>query len=456
MSKRHRKTRGLIVVASLVACLALFAGADNAGQIAVKTYAPDDGQAFSNPERGLYIQFTSQAERDPLSLEALAPMHEQDLTLMLRMYYLKTFRDRSLSDKQLDMIRSDFGVMREAGVKCVLRFAYSQAIGEPDAPIDVVLGHMDQLRPIIEDNADVILTVQAGFVGAWGEWHASTNDLAEPQNAKQIIHKWLDVLPPSRIVQLRTPRQKWMVLDDKAAITAEQAFADTPIARLGHHNDCFISSETDVGTYEDIETEKKYLGNETKFVPMGGETCALTHFSDSDNARKEMQNLHFTYLNLGYHPEVLEKWRSDGFFQEVARRLGYRLSLTSFSAPADGTPGSDLSVKITLVNAGFAAPCNPRPVQLILQHIGADYEHVLPIDSDPRTWLPGSPISIDAQLQVPGDLPPGEYKILLALPDPARTLRDNPAYAIRLANPGLWDRATGRNDLGVTLNVTKD
>lgn len=456
MPKPSHRTRGLLTLIALTACAAMLIGLDTAS-LPVKTYAPDDGTAFANPERGLYHQFTSQAEQDPLTLEAVQSTLGQDnLTLMLRMYYLKTFRDRPLSDKQLDMIRSDFDIIRRAGVKCILRFAYSQAIGEPDAPIDVVLGHMDQLTPIIRENADVILAAQAGFVGAWGEWHASTNDLADPHNAKQIVHKWLEILPDSRTVQLRTPRQKWMILGDKTAITAGQAFASTPIARLGHHNDCFISSETDVGTYEDIENEKAYLHAETTFVPMGGETCALTHFSDPDNARAEMESLHFTYLNLGYHPEVLDKWRNDGFFQEVANRLGYRLTLESFSAPAAATPGSDLPIQITLTNTGFAAPCNPRSAQLILQHTGNAHETSLPIPAEPRAWLPGKPITIKADLRLPDGLTPGEYRLFLALPDPEPTLRDDPAYAIRLANPGLWDAETGRHDLGVTISVEKD
>lgn len=456
MPKLSRNTQGLLPLIALTTCAALLIGLDTTAP-PVQTYARDDGATFANPERGLYHQFTSQAEQDPLTLEAVqATLGEDGLTLILRMYYLKNFRDRPLSDKQLDMIRNDFGVIRQAGAKCILRFAYTQAIGEPDAPIDVVLGHMDQLAPIIRDNADVILTAQAGFVGAWGEWHASTNDLAEPYNAKQIVHKWLDILPDSRTVQLRTPRQKWMILGDKTAITAEQAFTGSPIARVGHHNDCFISSDTDVGTYEDIENEKAYLHAETAFLPMGGETCALTKFSDPDNARAEMENLHFTYLNLGYHPEVLDKWRNDGFFKEVANRLGYRLSLESFSAPATTNPGGDLPIQITLTNTGFAAPCNPRDAELILLAEDGSNETALTIPAEPRTWLPGEPITINANLLLPNDLPPGSYKLYLALPDPEPTLRDAPAYAIRLANPGLWDANTGRHDLGTTVRVEKE
>ena len=38
---------------------------------------------------------------------------------------------------------------------------------------------------------------------------------------------------------------------------------------------------------------------------------------------------------------------------------------------------------------------------------------------------------------------PGRYDVLLALPDPAPTLRDRREYAIRVANAGTWDAACG-------------
>ncbi len=450
MPSAHRRIRLLLILFGCLMCsTACFSCASL--HAAEQTYAPDDKRDIANPERGLYIQFTSQAEQNPLELNAVKQLHDQNMTLILRMYYLKTFLDRPLSDKQLEMIRNDFAIMREAGVKCILRFAYSEEIGKPDAPIDVVLKHMEQLAPIIKDNADVILTAQGGFVGAWGEWHASTNDLAEPPNAKKIVNKWLDILPPNRTVQLRTPRQKWMILDSKEPITASQAFTDTPIARIGHHNDCFISSDTDVGTYEDIEKEKQYLGIETQFVPMGGETCAISKFSDTENARKEMENLHFTYLNLGYHPEVIKKWKNDGFFQEVKRRLGYRLSLQSFEYPPSTRPYGKINIGLTLENTGFAAPVNPRDVVLIMVNQQDKKEFSLKISCEPRRWLPGKPIRIEEELQLPRDMPSGIYKLYLTLPDPA--LADNPAYMIQLANPGIYDAKTGRHDLNATIKT---
>jgi hypothetical protein len=43
----------------------------------------------------------------------------------------------------------------------------------------------------------------------------------------------------------------------------------------------------------------------------------------------------------------------------------------------------------------------------------------------------------------------------LRLPDPTPVLRDNPRYAIRLANMGVWDENTGTNVLIRGIEIPK-
>jgi len=59
----------------------------------------------------------------------------------------------------------------------VLRFAYEKSNRGVDygPTLEWILRHVDQLAPVIRDNADVIYVMQAGFVGAWGEWHSATH-----------------------------------------------------------------------------------------------------------------------------------------------------------------------------------------------------------------------------------------------------------------------------------------
>ena len=58
-----------------------------------------------------------------------------------------------------------------------------------------------------------------------------------------------------------------MTLDIKIKTTTRPA---------GHHNDCFLASSTDFGTYDDKSVEYPYLTEDTKYTVMGGETCAVS------------------------------------------------------------------------------------------------------------------------------------------------------------------------------------
>ena len=54
--------------------------------------------------------------------------------------------------------------------------------------------------------------MQAGFIGSWGEWYYTTNNLTTLENKKAVVTKLLEVLPESVKIQLRTPLYKQEVL----------------------------------------------------------------------------------------------------------------------------------------------------------------------------------------------------------------------------------------------------
>src|SRR5690606_9885123 len=85
----------------------------------------------------------------------------------------------------------------------------------------------------------------------------------------------LDALPAGKMVQLRTPKLKRTLYNTNSPLTLTQAFTDANIARVGHHNDCFLASSTDEGTYDNIAVDYPYLEQETRFTPMGGESCSV-------------------------------------------------------------------------------------------------------------------------------------------------------------------------------------
>jgi hypothetical protein len=412
---------------------------------------------IANPERGLY-QHPGSCDSHDLNAGQLKELRvTQKITLVLCIYYLESFRDRDLSGATLDHLARQARAVRDAGMKMVLRFAYADSQDEPDAPLAVVRRHLDQLAPFFRANQDVIDVVESGFVGAWGEGAYSTNfgnsDSENWAARKAVIEKLLGVLPPDRMALLRTPRMK-RTMYGTAPVTAAQAYRGSALARLGHHNDCFLASASDYGTYRDPAVEYPYLAADTTYVAMGGETCKLNRpRSDCPTAVAEMTKFHYSYLNGVRLREVLDVWRTQGCWNPINRRLGYRYALLDATFPASVARSGTLSIKLRVQNSGFATAHNPRPVYLVLRNRTTGALVKIRVGSDPRRWSPGT-TTISQDVRMPAAMSPGTYDLLLSMPDPISTLSTNPAFAIQLANVGTWEAGTGFNRLLTSVSVT--
>jgi hypothetical protein len=412
-----------------------------------------------------------------LDLAALQSYRQNDNgALILRMFYLEDFVDHDISPAYLAAMRADFDKVRQAGLKMIVRFAYTgQLAAQPpygDATKDWILRHIEQLRPILQANSDVIAVLQAGFIGVWGEWFYTDHFVHDPSDPSdvsaadyteraEVLSAILAILPANRMVQLRTPRYKENIIPESAAytpITLAQAYNGTPMARTGHHNDCFLADEADYGTYINLALEKPYLATETTYLAMGGETCAVNPpRSECPTALDELARFHWSFLNISYHPGVIASWASGGCLDEMKRRLGYRLALVEGAYATEVRPGTAFTIETRLRNDGWTAPFNPRLVELWLRPKtgGANYRVTLP--DDPRFW-PADAVQtyqLNYTLCTPLAMPPGEYELLLRLPDPEPALYGRPEYSIRLANEGTWEAATGFNKLLHTLTVTE-
>jgi len=439
-------------------------------------YQPDSS-SFANPERGFYLHTEARSrDYEPLDLEDLRSARAAaHVSLVYRGFVLEDFVASPISDAYLSAVERDMETLRAAGMKAVVRFAYTtqarQAAdgdGSPmrpygDADLARVLAHLDQLEPLLHRHADVIAVVQAGLIGIWGEWYYTDHfagadlDELEPchwEARRQVVERLLRALPGGRCVQLRTPRQKQVLVGSVRPLTAAQAFTDGLAARLGHHNDCFLADATDSGTYQDPDGEKAYLQVETRFVPMGGETCRNSPpRSDCATALAELARLHWSFLNAAYHPEVLARWRDGGCLQEVEQRLGYRLALVSARHQPRASRGGVWSVQLGLLNSGFAAPYLPRRVDLVLRHLASGGEFRAPLDVDLRRAWPDQALVVERRLGLPSQMPTGAYEACLHLADADPELASRPEYAIRLANTEVWEPRTGYNRLGMVVEV---
>lgn len=446
--------RHAVTIAVLLAAARCTAAPGTAAQPWVeKVYQPSE-EVLANPERGLYVEIDDRRKR-PLDRARLRCLTDDGVTLLQRLYYLKGYRDRPLDSEQLDLIRNDFATSRAAGMKVILRFAYSSRIGEPDAPRTIVLRHLRQLRPLLRENADLILTVQAGFIGAWGEWHASTNGLTEPEAMREIAFALLDALPVDRTIQVRTPKQKQLLLQETAPLTDPPPDRSQRVARIGHHNDCFLADETDTGTYrrDRLEADRLYVANDSRYVPVGGETCRPGPRSDPERARAELKRMHWSFLNLAYHRRVIAKWRDAGFLDELRRKLGYRLRLVS--ARFSVTPGVNgaLRGEITVANDGWAAPIHDRPIVVVLVDDRGRRRFTCEVACDVRDAYPGENRVWRIEAPLPKGLPSGVYSVNLIAADPSPRLKNDPRYSIRFANTGLRSTSDGAVDLGIEIAV---
>jgi lysophospholipase L1-like esterase len=420
------------------------------------TYTGDNTTIFANPERGFYSGQSPCA----FNLETLRNFrNNQNISLVLCDIRLNSFVSSNISSAALAEFDSAMSIVRQAGLKAIVRFAYSwDAADRPrDTSKTWVLAHINQLKPYLQSNADVISTMQAGFIGTWGEWYSTdhfgdNSDISGQQwlDRKAVVDEILKALPASRAVQLRTPKFKKNFYGE-TALSANEAFTQTNKARVGHHNDCFLANATDFGTYENVALDKAWLAQETLYTPQGGETCAESDFSGWTNADKDMRTLHYSYLNINYHPAVLNSWGSN--IDIAKRNLGYRFVLTHGSYSNSATSGGSMAVNFSVRNDGYAAPYNGRDVYLILRNTSTNVHYKFKLNTDPRRWASGTTTDVNQTVTLSG-VPPGSYALALHLADPAPLLANRVEYSIRLANANVWEATTGFNLLNHTVNVT--
>ena len=454
----NRKTFVLWALLPLV--LACGKGQDDtiAGMTAV-TYQASDA-VIPNPERGFYTpQEIHNASGSGVSKDNVAINRRQGRTLYLLEFHLTDFVNSDISEAYLQTVRKYFASLRSGGAKCVLRFCYSNGFAEKDKPWDATpaqaLRHIAQLKPLLQEYGDIIFVVQAGFIGSWGEWYYTEN-YDNKADRKAIVDALLEAVPADRQVELRTPAFKLDLYGLSYTDTLTRATAHQPNAkgRLGGHNDCYLASANDQGTYRG-SNDRKYWSAESRYTIMGGETCDLSAFCHCDpqdtpsaahGVLADMAINHFTYLNQSYNTAVLNRWRSEGCFEELQKRLGYRYVLEKGQFTKDAKAGESFRVVLDIRNDGFAAAQNPRDAELVLTDKGGKVLKTWKLNADPRYWMPEEKVTIDQTVTLPDGVS-GEVTLSLNLPDPCETLRDNPMFSIQMANENVWDESTGYNKL---------
>jgi len=311
--------------------------------------------------------------------------------------------------------------------------------------------------------------VEAGMVGAWGEWNCTTLyrdpsgtviDTLETRSllVPDIVGTWLQELPTG-FVGVRTPRMKF---DNYPANSGGDE------SRVSFYNDCFLYDEKHQGTYEsanDIgtrEQQRDYVQQQTQSVPIGGEPCGwdsnnfVAPQSDDiyapnsslgnfcDKGQQALRDYRFTYLNNRNDEQAvwIRNWIEEGCWDEVQKNMGYRFDLEKVELTGTLNLGGTLNIDLWVTNNGYAKLYKERDVEIVFTRTDGSFSRgvVLP-NVNPTNWLPGQQATRESTtINIPSTWPPGRYELGLRLLD-----RDNPGnhlHSIRFANSG-WSEQDG-------------
>ena len=187
-------------------------------------------------------------------------------------------------------------------MKCVLRFAYylPSEWPDPNPPAETepdlarIRLHIAALAPKLRAWTHAIIAVQSGFIGPWGEGHASAHFSCDAANSwiRQIMDDLL-VAVPGRMVQVRYPSLKpQLFLPDEEASMSVVGAIDNLVVNgdvetdngAGAPSNFFVWIDTTGGTGSpsvELTTDDSVSGNSTKVY--AGFGAAQTVTFDSTN-----------------------------------------------------------------------------------------------------------------------------------------------------------------------------
>jgi hypothetical protein len=406
-----------------------------------------------NPERGLYAWGPLAAGTDFNQLRA------DGNSVCFAPIELDPFTTTSISQTRLNQISNAFGRLRAAKLKALVRIRYNEDAGGTDASLAQMEVHLQQLQPILAANEDVIACFQAGMIGAWGEWHTSSNGLDNAAGRQAVWNLLVQYLPQHSFIQIRTPGYiNELESIDSNPLNDATAFQNTARSRIAFHNDCWISSDTDYGTYPAPGPAqvaiKNEMGNHTRYTPFFAEICDDNPlYANCTNLLADGALLHLTYIDVIYNASAIANLTSAGCWDTLKQKIGYCFQLTSSTLPNAIAEGQSFSVQINLKNNGWAPVYLPRPVYLCLIANGTVIQSYA-LNADPRFWRPEAGlISLTATFTAPANISASSVDLALWMPDPSASLQAVPEYSIRTVNIGTWNAVRGDNVLGSGIPV---
>lgn len=361
-----------------------------------------------NPDRGFrietYITLGSNTvmfhpEQTPEQyLDAQLELYKDVPVKLVQVYvYLIEYCHAPLDEKAFFQLKSYLEALQARGLRAVLRFAYEFSVNRKTGPRSGrIYKHLSQLREWFAENrtfvSDTVLVLQAGVIGAWGEWHTAKY----PHNQKNILFR-ICQLPPAEIpIQVRL-----QALKDKLAQTPDYE-------KIGFHDDFLVGGyhkwNTSGGApgsraYERFVQESKNALNDGE-MPWGRDKTVNNGYIDGKEMLVQCRDHALTTLSIT-HNFIEEngcfnavRWQTEKLGKKDAMKLGCTF-FSSYFKDASGQPVErtvfdfltdhlgyqiavtsieiqDNNLHIQLANNGFALPFGFTEMKLCLKDQNGD------------------------------------------------------------------------------------
>ena len=312
-------------------------------------------------------------------------------------------KSQDLTEDALNVLQQTFDNIRDFGGYVIVRICYDpwyngRSNVTPDH--EWVLKHVKQLAPVLSKNTDVIVALEMGMHGAYGEMHSDTNITYD--RVAEAVNLMLRNTPPELKILTRTGNYSAKVLgfdnwgvdfniDGDKFKEIAKAKGDT-MYRVGMFNDGYLGTQYDYGTWgadcktsicreEGVAWLEKYSIN----TPYGGEALTTANGYQVINTPEflayEGFRTHTSYLNIQWNNNLIDSWKKTPFkqkdfdydpardedltgFKYINDHLGYRFVLReSWLSDTVGDDGM-LRAKLRIQNVGFGNLTWNAPVRL--------------------------------------------------------------------------------------------
>ena len=301
-------------------------------------------------------------------------------------------KSQDLTEDALNVLQTTFDNIRKNNGHVVMRICYDPWYnGRSNVTPEHkwVLRHVEQLAPVLSTNTDVIVALEMGMHGAYGEMHSDTSITYD--RVAEATNLMLRNTPPELKILTRTGNYSAKVLgfdnwgvdfhiDGEKFKEIAEAKGDT-MYRVGMFNDGYLGTQYDYGTWgadcktsicreEGVAWLEKYSIN----TPYGGEALTTANGYQVINTPEFLSyegfRTHTSYLNIQWNNNLIDSWKKSHFkgkdfeydgtkidsltgFKYINDHLGYRYVLRE--SWVTDTVGADgiFKAKVRIQNVGF-------------------------------------------------------------------------------------------------------